>query len=53
MSEVLEKIATFNQPACMIITLALACLLLENVSQMSNVDHGPLVYLRILFESLE
>ena len=53
MSEVLEKIATFNQPACMIITLALACLLLGNVSQMSNVDHGPLVFLRILFESLE
>ena len=53
MSDVLEKKATFNQPACMIITLTLACLLLGNVSQMSNVDHGPLVFLCILFESLE
>ena len=46
MSDVLEKKATFNQPACMIITLTLARLLLAigNVSQMSNVDHGPLVF---------
>ena len=35
--------ATFNQHAFKIITFALACLLLGNVSQVSDVAHGHLV----------